>query len=1480
MTLPAYVGRYEVRKEIAKGGFAVVVQAWDEELESFVAIKILHPELMHEGEIQRKFLEEARLLRRIRCSNVVAVHDVGRLNDGRPYFVMEFAEGGTLARRLKRKADSAAGPDAQSIALLIDAIANGVSAIHDAGVVHRDIKPANILFQRWRRSASEPDAEAAHDALAPATLATPQERILVGDLGIAKDLLKRGALASLVGGTPLYQAPEQAEGDTEITQAVDVYASTALLWQVLTGHKPPASGSIAERVAILPPVWQELIACGMALDPGARFASIESWRSAVHDALARDAALVQDGMPTQVGPSAVADCPYKGLGAYQPEDAGRFFGRDKLTEELVRRLQLQRVLVVGGPSGSGKSSLVRAGLIPAVRAGALVRSDAWPVVLMTPGRDPMAELHFQMTRAASPGASRVSVDDLLSRPALARHLGPGNGSPQPLLLCIDQFEELFTLAPPTQSNKFVEALSAMTDPVDSQVRLIIVVRADFYGACAHVPWLAERITDNQVLVGPMSETELRQAISEPARRAGFYLERSLIDAVIAEAGTEPGSLPLVAHALVETWVRRQGSTLTLEGFRAAGGVAGAISQTADATFEHRFNAVEQQATRRLLLRLVRPGEGTPDTRRAVARSEIARDSQAEVMQRVVDCLTQARLLSVDEATVQIPHEALLHTWPRLRDWIEEFRDDLRMRQRISRAAAEWDDAERDSDLLYRGTLLLSALEWMAKNRDDLGEVEREFVDASAEAAAKAKAVAAERERRMRRLRRLAVGFLSFLAVGATVTSITAVVAFRQAQHNEGRAELATAQARTRFAGALGAVAHGLVDSDPLLALSLAGEAIMRSQSEPPSYEARAALVAARRVVARGEPFVVGSPVRAGDARAVAISPDGALLAAGRRDGTVEIMDIRTRQPLASLHGHKGGVEDVKFAPDGKWLTSGGDDGTVRIWPLGGQTRGAERTIGIVHTVVWKVCINQDGSMIASTGEDGTVRLWDVATGTQLGQPLLGRQAEFLGVSFSPDGRAVLAGTGAGEVYGWMLPSGDKLLERVRGAHTSDIWDLAFNARGDRFATTSSDGTSVVFDFPSGRIVSRAFEGVGRITGVRFTPDDNVLVGGAADGGLRMWDVERRKLLVSTPSAHDGAIVNTAASRDGTLMATLGEDQLIRFWRLRTSYPVASVHQVAAGAAKGLAFSRDGRRLAAGDDSGIVQVWTLGTDNAQLLRGHRHSVWAVAFSPDGSLLASGDRAGKVRLWDVATGALRSTIAVDDGAIHSLAFLGADGTQLMTASEARVRFWEVATGVSRRELPHTRGQITRAVLAPNGASLAVASSDGRVRVWDVDKAALIKDFAADDDTIWSLAFSPDGRRLATASSDEIITVWDVNTWEQRAVLTGHTGGATDLTYLADGVTLVSVDRSGKVHLWDAETSRQLAEATQSHSRASWQIVVHPDGRRFATAGDDGQVKVWDELSVARVCDIAGPAFDAARRQQYLGEGERSVACEAAH
>ena len=1475
MLLPSYVGRFEVRNEIATGGFAVVLRAWDEDLECFVALKILRQELAADEQNQSRFLEEARLLRRIRSPNVVTVHDVGRLNDGRPYFVMDFADRGTLAQRIEDRS-GAHTPDLQSIMALVDAVADGLSTIHEAGLVHRDIKPANTLFQKAHRRSVELEIADRDSRGTAAVFVESDERILIGDLGIAKDLIKHDASVTIIGGTPLYRAPEQGDPRAEITPAADVYAATAMLWNILTGKRPPAAGSVGNRLTGFGIQLREVIEQGMAFDPKARFNSMDDWRAAVHAALSREAIEAQSDLPTEIA-SQESSCPYKGLAAYQPEDARFFFGREALIDEIVRRLQINRVLVVGGPSGSGKSSVVRAGLIPALKAGALPESDNWRFALFTPGRDPMAELFFQVTRESPSDMPAISLEDLVARPTIARHLGGANRLEHPLVLCIDQFEELFTLASPAQQTSFITALSAMTDPADSTVRVVITVRADFYEACAQFPWLAERITNNQVLVGPMTASELRRAIVEPARPMGLHLEAGLVDAIIEEADSETGSLPLVAHALVETWSRRKGNTLTLEGFRAAGGVAGAISQTADAIFIDQFNAIERKTTERLFLRLVTPGEGKPDTRRVLPRSEIEHDTKAEIIHRVVDCLTEDRLLTVDDTSVQIAHEALLRTWPRLRTWIEASRDELRARQRISRAAAEWNAEGRDPDLLYRGTPLLSALEWAGRNPDQLGEIERSFLDASAETKAKAEAIKKEKKRRARKVRRIIIAVLSTLALGATAASLVAYIALRESRINEQRAELATAEAQERFAAALGVGAYGMVDADPLLALILAAEAVARAATQPPAYDARAAMLAARQVLTQSGPFLIGSPVAAGDALSIALSPDSTLLASAQRDGSIDFIDTAAKHRVGpGLRGHTGGVRDVEFSPDGQWLVSGGADGTLRLWTVGEGLGGGGRKIGETGDVIMAVCFSPDGTTVATGNGDGTVQLWDVVQGAPDGRPLIDLALGFNVVEFSPSGQALLASMHDGTIYGWAIPSRTQLFDPVTGAHTSHLLKLAVSPAGDRLATASTDGTSIVLEFPSGRIIGPAFASDALIGSVVFRPDGRILIGGNADGTVSLWDTDKQELIATSPPAHSQAIVDVELSEDGKLLATLGQDQVIRLWSFDSTYPLAKERQVVGRLAKGVAFSRDGKHLAAGDDSGVVQVWGLNTSKALIVfRGHEHQVWAVAFSPDRRLLASGDRSGQIRLWNLENGTLQQTIAAHDRAIWSLGFRS-DGKHLVSASDEQISIWETETGALISTLRQEGGQYTRAALSPDGALIAVTSSDGTVKVWNLGTSAIVKEIKADDDVLWSVAFSPDSRHLAVASSDEVVSLWDLATGTQQAAFTGHTGGATDLAYLSDGVTLVVVDRSGMLHWWDARTGRRLSEAWPAHAGASWRLAVHPDGERVATTGDDGKVKIWDVLSIDRACEIGRRAFDNVRHRQYLGQGELAAAC----
>ncbi len=478
-------------------------------------------------------------------------------------------------------------------------------------------------------------------------------------------------------------------------------------------------------------------------------------------------------------------CPYRGLAAFQPEDAERFFGRERLVSDLVARLDRERVLFVIGPSGSGKSSVVRAGLIPAVQAGSISGSDRWPVALFSPRADPTAELAHQLRQLADgvsgPGVERDGASALVG-PDEARRLADltcrESGG---MLMVIDQFEELFTLSQRRAQERFLETLAAVVDPTASRVRAVMAMRADFYGICATFPWLAKRITANQVLVGPMSLADLKHVIEQPALRAGLRLEDGLADAVLQDAGSEPAALPLVSHAMAETWRRRDGETLTLAGYREAGGVAGSISQTADSLYESVFDDAEKQACRRLMLRLVTPGEGTSDSRRRLQRSDLDRDPNPEVSTWVVDQMVDARLLTVDRDSLEIAHEALFRSWPRLRNWVEEARDDLRTRQRIDRAAAEWLAQDRDPDLLYRGTPLQSALEWAAVHGDTLGSAEAEFLAESEEALVQATARSEQAARRSRRIRWLAVSVLAVLALAAAGASVIAFSALTEAR---------------------------------------------------------------------------------------------------------------------------------------------------------------------------------------------------------------------------------------------------------------------------------------------------------------------------------------------------------------------------------------------------------------------------------------------------------------------------------------------------------------------------------------------------------------------------------------------------------------------------------------------------------------------------------------------------------------------------
>ncbi|MFC6086221.1 nSTAND1 domain-containing NTPase [Sphaerisporangium aureirubrum] len=1205
----------------------------------------------------------------------------------------------------------------------------------------------------------------------------------------------------------------------------------------------------------------------------------------------------------RAGPRAVREgCPYRGLLPFQEDHAEVFHGRELMTAKLLgkvaERLGRPSLVTVTGASGAGKSSLIRAGLLPGLAKGLLPGSGRWASIVVTPGRDPLEELAAHLSALGGTDAATLARS-LAGDPGRAhlavRQAVLARGADR-LVIVVDQFEEIFTLGGDAgRREAFVTALAAAASvpPEDPGALVVLAVRGDYVDRCAAHPVLVEALQEGQFVVGPMTGDELRRAVTGPAAAAGLKIENGLAETVLAELGTEgraAGVLPLLSQAMLLTWENREGDLLTLRGYGRAGGVRHAVQSSADAVYDA-LPAHRQAVAREVFQRMtVVSGDGRA-TRRPVARDDLyghAAPGRRADVDAVLEAFTAKRLLVLGDRVAEIAHDALLHAWPRLRGWLQEDQAGQILYHQFLDDARDWADHGRDPSFLYRGTRLAAVRQererWAAapENYPPPAAVPSEFLGMSERA-----------EVQRQRNRWLTVVALVLALVVSLAGTLVATNAAGRAGAESLRALSRQLASDSAWVGAF----------DPAASQLLA----VAAWRTAPTAEARLSLLNALASPARGA--LTG---HTGAVNGIVFGPDGRTLASTAQDGTVRLWDTAARRPLGRpMVSRSGTGYDLAFSPDGRMLATAGLP-HIQLWDTATQRPLGEPLSGHADAV-YEVAFSPDGRTLVSGGNDGTARLWDPVTRRPIGKPLTGHKG---GVHpfFSPDGGVLATYGDEDTIRLWRMPYGRPIGRPLNG-HTDAIQQLAFSPDGRLMATAGNDTTIRLWDTATGRPSGTPLAGHGAaVYQMAFSPDGRTLVSADSEGVIRLWDPAARRLIGEPSIGHTGAVHAMAISPDGATLATSGVDHTIRLWEMSTGRSVSRPLVGHTGPVNRVVFGRDGTLASTGEDR-TIRLWKVATGRrvGEPATGYLGTVQAVGFK-DGRLLTA-EESGAVESWDLATGRSSGRITLGAGALPS--GFDATGTVVVTLGGSQlseIRLWDTATGrpIGPPMTGH-RGTVIQVVLSPDRKLVASRGDDNTVRVWDTATGRPVNPrvpyiagasdpiaFGPDGRTLagggrvslvdarsgWrragpligaggapapQIAFNRTGTRLAAGQEDGTVRLWDPATG--RAVgppLTGHTGTVNHLAFSPDGSRLASAGEDDVVRLWDAVNGRAVGQPLIGHTEPVWQVAFSPDGSLLASGAADGTVRLWDVATGRPVGEPRVGHTDAVYRLLFSPDG----------
>jgi WD40 repeat protein len=1227
----------------------------------------------------------------------------------------------------------------------------------------------------------------------------------------------------------------------------------------------------------------------------------------------------------QAPAASTRDNPYRGLSAFRETDSELFFGRDDLKTRLRIRLHAllvrghaPRLLPILGPSGTGKSSLVRAGLLPELVRSPMDGLHHPKVLVLRPGADPLRELAKVLVQfAATNHAAPKDLGPVTSADFVHRVAQGAADVDHRVVIFVDQLEELFTeCTSEAARSAFLTTLAHAATQPDHLVSVIFAMRNDFAGSLRTPDAFAVAVRD-PFRVSQMSKEQIVEAIARPAKVLEHPWPTGLVENLVLQCEGRIGALPLLQYALQQLWPEHVAGRLA-ESRWSSRLIEDFVVQRADELYEGSGLGPERESHQRIVHRafvsMVQLGEGAADTRRVARLSEIvARDEPAEVVRAVIAPFTssEARLVTVSEsggeATYELAHEALIGSWDRLRAWLghvssqteaEAVRGELRLRRRLRYAAEAW---QVDRGAVMRPPELDLVTELRKRQPEELSIQEHEYIDASVQAW--------EAHDRWRRgARRLGTGALVMLALLGLIALRQSTEVRREkeeaarqttmAEHNAKTAQERLATSDLEQGRAL------LFDGHPMRALPYLLAAREEGLDSPVlrMLFARASAAAPQRTLehrdkvtaaafspdgARVFPVTGGSTAQIWDVRtgqpvtepvedsaldAAAFSPDGAHVVTASAHGTARVWDARTGQPVTEPLAHRD-ITAATFSPDGARVVTVAAHHSARVW----DARTGQPLTEPLEQDLLAAAFSADGARLVTPGGDHFARVWDARTGRSPTYPFEHRDA-ITAAAFSPDGACVVTASDDHTARVWDASTGLPVTEPLQ--HRGAVTAAAFSPDSARVVTASVDHTARVWDARTGQPVTEPLQHRGTVTAAAFSRDGTRVVTASDDHTARVWDASTGRP-VTDPFEHRGTVIAAAFSPDGTRVVTASDDHTARVWDARAGKPLEHRLRVTPTAfsegARLAVFSPDGARVITASVDPTAQVWD--TRTGQPLGeplAHRDTVTAVAFSADGARVLTASYDHTARIWDAHTGKAVTGALEHRDSVTAAAF-SPDGARVVTTSlDHTARIWDARTGKPLTGALEHRGAVTAAAFSLDGARVVTASDDDTARVWDALTGTPVTEPFQHHRPVTAAAFSPDGTRVVTASNDHTARVWDARTGKPVTVPLEHRARVTVVAFSPDGTRVVTGSHDGTAQVWNARTGTPVIE-TLEHLAEINAAAFSPDSARVVTASSDGTARVWDARTgkpVTEPLELGGTDVIAAA---FSSDGERVVTAD---